>query len=218
MIKTVFIHVPRTGGNTVMYQYRNKFLRFSHDRADQVKMRLGNKWDSFWKFGFVRNPWDRYVSLWYRINLDRHITLPTDLDGQRQVFKEWLNVGPLDPNYTRPDYPGSSKNWPKEAADKIWHKRNNQFIHDLTPGKMLADEDGQVMVDRVFKFESLTAAHEVIRGKLDVPYHRLPTRKPAPRTYKTHDLIPDPLDVEKIEFLGGWECREFGYKFSDARR
>lgn len=218
MTKLVFIHVPRTNGNTVIFSYRNHIIRYTHDSAKQVKMRLTHKWDDHWKFGFVRNPWDRIVSLWYRIHMDRHTTLKDDLDWQREDFHTWLNAGPKDPNYEKPER-GPKKGWSKNSLDKLWHQKSNQFLYDMNPGKMFLDDAGLLMLDRVFKFEALPAAHKEIRERIGgIPPFNLPTRKQAPRTYKTHDLIVDPLDIEIIENFSEWEVKRFNYRFSNARR
>lgn len=81
--KFVFIHVPKTGGTSlsvVLRKYASysvareykiegkKFLDVSlmkHATALDVKKYVPKaKWDKYFKFCFVRNPWDLFVSLY----------------------------------------------------------------------------------------------------------------------------------------------------------
>lgn len=79
----IFIHVPKTGGTSItqalkpyatvgvhkQYAVNGTTLPkevMKHARASVVKRYVAsNKWDSYFKFGFVRNPWDLLVSMYH---------------------------------------------------------------------------------------------------------------------------------------------------------
>ena len=83
-LKCVFLEVPKTGSTSIrrilgepdkphmdIREYKKKFF---HERIDaknplsRIVQHISAKkeWQNYFKFGFVRNPWDRTVSLYLR--------------------------------------------------------------------------------------------------------------------------------------------------------
>ena len=72
--KIIFVHVPRTGGSTLDYLFSHKNWDYwggdpnsdkhpDHFSALQIKECIGDKrFNSYFKYAFVRNPYDRFVS------------------------------------------------------------------------------------------------------------------------------------------------------------
>ena len=63
--KCIFIHAPRTGGTSIEFSFgQDVFFKKKHLKASEVFNEVGEKgWRDYFKFTFVRNPWDRVVSL-----------------------------------------------------------------------------------------------------------------------------------------------------------
>tara|TARA_R110002012_G_scaffold220618_1_gene392257 strand:+ start:8306 stop:9805 length:1500 start_codon:yes stop_codon:yes gene_type:complete len=69
--KLIFIHIPRTGGTSFEYLFgyhANKDnYKEKHISASETREIVGhNRWDSYFKFAIVRNPYDRIISAWKR--------------------------------------------------------------------------------------------------------------------------------------------------------
>ena len=99
--KYVFIKVFKTGGTTVWrelvlndsgakkLQRVRDGIRTGHIESSWIKENtfpeLGLDWDEYFKFGFVRNPWDRELSNYF-YNSGK-LKPPEGIS-----FKEWLNI------------------------------------------------------------------------------------------------------------------------------
>lgn len=124
--------------NPTKYTSFNKFLEFSgsfgffinriirkipfiysfdeHDFAVNIRKKLPqNIWDSYFKFGIVRNPWDWQISLYHYI-LDRKSHWAHDEVKKCKDFNEYIESGKF----------------------KIGHKSQHQFFTDEN-GNILVD-------------------------------------------------------------------------------
>ena len=65
--KCIFVHISRTGGSSIERTIFEKDWWFidpatKHLTASKTKEIYKDYWDSYFKFSFVRNPWDRMIS------------------------------------------------------------------------------------------------------------------------------------------------------------
>lgn len=162
--KCVFIHIPRTGGQSVEHFFLDLvgltwemraplLLRYNPDPARGPE-RLAhltaseyvsfgyleeNQFKSFYKFSFVRNPWDRIVSE-YRYR--RH--------ARRGDFKSFL-----------------FRNLPTAGM-------NDQYRHILPQYEFIFDENGDRLVDYIGRFEKLQTDFDLICKHLGIAVTALP--------------------------------------------
>lgn len=136
--KFVFIHINKTGGTSVANALNIPTI---HRTALEKMSELGrHEWDRRFTFAVVRNPWDKVVShYYYRVQTDQ-----TDLGKGRIDFKDWvrLTYGEKNPTYY---------NKPKMFMPQI---------------NWVADESGELMVDYICRFESLTSDFEEVCDRL----------------------------------------------------
>jgi hypothetical protein len=90
-LKTIFIHVQRTGGSSVtklfhrFYQYRMNIVS-QHGNYLSEDARFIHKYSDYFIFGFVRNPWDRMLSWYSLIHQEDALTF----DEERVRFEHFL--------------------------------------------------------------------------------------------------------------------------------
>jgi len=63
--KVIFVHIPRTSGTSIESCITCVPLEKKHLRASQLKNAVGSAWGRAYKFTFVRNPFDRLISIFH---------------------------------------------------------------------------------------------------------------------------------------------------------
>lgn len=127
----VFLHINKTAGTSVLRALGIPVKQ--HRTAREVIDRIGReKWQSAWKFAFVRNPWDRAVSLYeYRRGKDR-----TGIASSGLSFTRWVDrVFTEDPD---PRYNNNPRSFQSQCD---W----------------LKDERGDIAIDFIGRFENLAS-------------------------------------------------------------
>ena len=86
--KAIHIHITKCAGTSVERAFNKRC--FQHFTKQDVVRRYGlDKWDSYFKFAFVRNPWDRLVSLYfYMVSKPRQFKDKT----RGMTFKQYIST------------------------------------------------------------------------------------------------------------------------------
>ncbi len=87
-----FMHLPKTGGTSVRAALGPDFAhvgRFKEPHIDvaAAAAHFGQRWDDAFTFGFVRNPWDRIVSLFHHRNRGLRERSQRDV---HKVFRDFM--------------------------------------------------------------------------------------------------------------------------------
>lgn len=198
--RCILVHIPKTGGSSIedilwtaeertkenLYRglvdtYSNKYQTggLQHLLAKQVREEVGTEvFQSYFKFGFVRNPWDRAVSNYLFAKRSRHILDFLELP-YRVSFNQFL-------------YATCKKDHVQWAPQKPF----------------LFDEEGVQLVDFIGRFEDfenqVRQALKVIHVEPKVIPHSIKSKRgPYPFYYnaRTKGLIAERY-AEDIEFFG----------------
>lgn len=194
--RVIFVHIQKTGGSSVSAACGwPSNAPEKHFRADQLRVLYGAEtWASYFKFAFVRNPWDRLVSWWSMIDAQRHRFEA----GERFIgFQEYV----LRSAKTFPDF-----------------LRCTEEIHDSDGSKSilrnqidyLTNEAGTVIVDRIGRFETLSADFDAfVRPRLECPAlpHVNASEHADYRSYYSD------ADAEMVGSRFTRDIEAFGYRF-----
>lgn len=104
--KCIFVHIQRTGGTSIERAIQGddqyyKLKETKHILASTTKEIHADYWDDYFKFSFVRNPWDRAYSFakmkWFKtsitnnnINLDNYVKFINEKKYELPAFSENL--------------------------------------------------------------------------------------------------------------------------------
>ncbi len=140
-----------------------------------------NKYANYWKFCFVRNPWDRLVSCYLnKIKDDPDYTRKTFINGVHFTFHRY---GLFEAGMSFADFVQAVVTIPDEEADS----------HFCSQHVFILDEKNEYLVDFIGKFEQIKTDLEVICDRLGVSNFELPHRKKSERQpyqdYYTPGLI-----------------------------
>jgi len=181
--KFLFIHVPKTGGNSIQnilrdysedeivtlakhqdgierFEVRNREYNITkHSSLSHYKSILDSKtYHSLFKFATIRNPWDMMIS--YYFSPHRGIS-----EWNRDNFIELVGRVPTLREYI------VERSFLEKALARIGIKTN------ITNRKLGED------IDFLIKFERLDEDFESVCKKIDVPYSRLPKRNSSTRSH-----------------------------------
>ena len=123
--KAIHIHITKCAGASIERAFKKRL--FQHFTKQDFVLRYGlDTWDSYFKFAFVRNPWDRFVSLYFYM-----VSKPEQFkDKTRGMnFKQYLSTLLNNPN----------------KGDDILNSWQHAWIYDSKG----------LMVDFVGRFENL---------------------------------------------------------------
>lgn len=211
--KTIFVHVPKTAGVSLVHAILSPILkketkgpisglsadiqkRFrlttdqKHLRAcDYVQTISPKVWNEYYKFAFVRNPWDRAVSEFaWRVSRQK-----TKFFATFEEFVNLLKTLTLSPKPPVGDY-----------EKDLW-------LHTIPQYEFISNESS-VIINDVFRFEELNNNIKTLSERIGInlninTYNR-----------SNHDHYQDyytPTTKNTIEILYQKDIEAFGYTFED---
>ncbi len=183
--KCVFFHVPRTGGSSIRSlgwwdQWTGHFPSASEATGPA----------KHFSFAFVRNPWDRFVSLYhyFATMTPRHRWYPANRPIVAGI-RRFRSFGEFCHEF------------------HAWPHRDN--FHFRPQWRWIAEEHGKLLVDFVGRFERLDDDFARICRRLGLSKCRLPRRNSSP-----HGPYPAYYEKETRRIVGTLYARDadiFGY-------
>jgi hypothetical protein len=144
--KSIFVHIQKTGGSSIEEALRkddptiesNAHQGRRHMAAREMKTLIAaDIWNTYFKFAFVRNPWDRLVS-WYMMCVQA-----SSMNNFSRYVED--NAPTFDPDQ---DYDGQGR------------------AHDAQPADNVTDENGEIIVEFIGRYEALERDFDVVRKKV----------------------------------------------------
>jgi len=198
-MKLIFVHIQKTGGNSVSDALGQSVVHpMKHFTAAELRAFAGEDvWNSYFKFAFVRNPWDRLVSWWsmierLRVAFDQGKKLnpfQTLVLTRTRSFEEFVRLG-------------------ETVDDKDGRKSVHRNQIDY-----LTDTNGRIIIDYVGRFEHLErdlnyALSKRIGRTIKLPYLNSSERREYTSYYS-------PELAEEVAKIYERDIQAFKYRFDD---
>ena len=185
--KFIFIHINKTGGTSIeeILKKLSRNLNVKHHFIQKYRKLADAKhgFENYFKFTIVRNPWDRLLSNYFYKKLNYN-NLIQDLS-----FKKWI-TNSCDGNYS--------------------------FEYSLSRHTQLdwiVDENGEVVVDFIGKFENLQEDFDTICDKIGIPRQKLPHKNKSKHKHYTEYYDDETRAIVAEKYAKDIEY--FGYKFGE---
>lgn len=196
----IFIHIQRTGGNSISAALgETPWASNKHLTALELRDRCDREvWDTYFKFSFVRNPWDRLVSWWSLIEGHRAAyesgatfnNFQTFILSRAREFEQFVN----------------------ECDQEIIDVDGKKSIYK-NQLDYLTDEHGRLLVDFVGRFENIQNDFSFVTQKM------LGRALVLPRSnYTVHNHYSKYYDFALRDIVAarfGRDIEEFGYTFEN---
>jgi len=181
--KFIFIHVPKTAGYSLENSLEGDSVRPRHEYAQNIKP----KYPDFFTFAFVRNPWERLLSL--------HTFSVKGGWIKEKDFKRWLLGGGW---------------W--EAEETRFGQHETRLPHQRRPMcDWLMNDEKELMVDFVGRFEFLHRDVGVLRKTHNITIEAVPHLN-----HSDHKHYSNKYDDEMKEFVTHYhkiDLETFEYTF-----
>jgi len=194
--KYIFVHVPKVAGGSIRradlpgqnfgHNIRNKNFKYFKDIKKSTNQ---------FSFAFVRNPWDRCVSAFRYLSNGgcNH----ADKKDAEKFIREYQN-----------DYPGFIRHY----------KFSNAFLEQLhfkQQYKWICDDNDNVLVDFLGRFENLQDDFNIVCDKIGVPRRKLIHHKKPKSKHKHYTEYYDDETKQIVAELYAKDIEYFGYKFGE---
>ena len=203
--EVIFIHIPRTGGTSIekaligedfwKIDHRNK-----HATCHTAKKEYAEYWDDYFKFSFVRNPWDRHVSM---LKHEEYFYGKSDTLGQGN-----LSIDKLLHYTTKYGSPPDTIEF-----DYRFVERNFFDKFDLIPQAVYTNYVGPEM-DFIGRFENLQNDFDIVTKMLGLEQRELPNSGASKERTHYSDYYDDKSQT-LIKSIYDFDIKRFDYSFED---
>lgn len=193
--RCVFVHIPKSAGIAVTTSLFGCVTGSHRPLLEYQTLLTPSEFASFFKFTFVRNPWDRAVSA-FQFLKDGGLT---------QGDVDWAN------KHIRPqeDFDSFVRRWMTRESVLTWRHFRPQYKY------LCLSRENKPAVDFVGRFETLEADYSIVRQKLGIgsSLSKRNVTKDRKQSYQDHYTNESRYIVSQVY---AEDIEMFGYAFDDS--
>jgi len=182
----IFVHIIKTGGESIEKFFRGRKI---HKFAKNYKKQIGNrKWNNYFKFAFVRNPWDKMVSQYFFIQKKRK-------GNYKLTFREFILAF--------------------KSCSESEYINGKGIPVEFNPIQLpwILDDAGNCLVDFIGRFENLQEDFNIICDKIGIPRQKLPHENKSKHKHYTEYYDDEMKQIVAEKYAKDIEY--FGYEFGE---
>ncbi|MDD2661582.1 MAG: sulfotransferase family 2 domain-containing protein [Methylococcales bacterium] len=184
-------------GQNVDRNIDRAFSRNTHVNLRQLKLAISEEeWQFFFKFAFVRNPWDLVVS--------RYHWEKKGIGCSVADFRDWL------PKYVSSGYAEPERNAQSNIVQRVW-EAGGGYINDLQSPFIL--DKGTVDIQFVGRYEKLAVDFNAVCRVVGIETPALPQLKVGFRKFTEYHELYDASSRRLVENAFATDIDQFGYVF-----
>ena len=199
--KFIFVHIPKSAGNSIKETLGIPKFPGGHFR---IRDRQYEKCQKYFKFAFVRNPWDRFVSAYSYL---KHGGIGVNHLGYNPDL-QYFNIVNKHDSFT--DFI-KSKCWMEDTQETPHKNRSNRPWLHFDSCHEYVIIDGQIGVDFIGKTENLQEDFNTICDKIGIPRQQLPHKNKSKHKHYTEYYNDETKEIVAKYYAK--DIESFGYEF-----
>jgi len=208
--KCIFIHLPKTGGESIFSLFDDSDSEIpKHANARQIRAYLGEKlWNEYYKFAFVRNPWDQAVSMYF------HLRKP--LYQKKRILEKYGSavLNPINACHVacEKSFTGyceeifKNHQIQQEASQANWPVSHYAPFHDW-----ISDEEGNILVDYVGRFEEISENMKEVLSVLGKGGELMVNKNKSRHRHYSYYYNQETIELIRSHYVK--DINSFGYSF-----
>ena len=192
LYQSIFIKIPKTAGTSITKALFN--TGSGHAMSEHYEIFGPEKFNSYFKFAFVRNPWDRFLSAYIYLKQG----------GDNSVDRNWADIH-LSKFDNFEDFVLSLKD--KKQAQKIL-----EWMHFAPQYLYVCDHKMNIKVDFIGHFENINSDFNYVKEKLGINGSLKHFRKSKRGNYEEYYTQQT---QEIVAYLYKEDIKIFNYTFSN---
>lgn len=188
--RCIFVHIPKNAGISVSYALFGNTGGSHRKIRDYQKIFSRRKFKTFYKFTFVRNPWDRLVSTYFFLKQG----------GLTEKDKQWAE-----------EHIMQYENFETFVLEWLTEENILNSLHFQPQHIFLEDKDGEFAIDFIGRFENLQEDFKKVTTKLNMERDLKKTNTST--RAKDYQSYYNSATAEKVKKIYDKDIQLFNYTF-----
>ena len=211
--KTFMVHIDKCAGTSICNHFkalqRNPKSQLGHEKWNIYQENWPWGWENYFKFAFVRNPWDRVVSAYlchifmYEVQYNKYYDKST-------MTEKWIKKTFKKQEFYRTEFKDFNHFLRDKKCCKSLSLVNTKFNPCYT---FIYDEDMNCQVDFVGRYENLNEDMAYIQEKLGMSIEPIPHVNSTKSKRPHYSVFYNEENIEIVREIYKVDIELFGYEF-----